>query len=147
MKKGLRIISVTACLLTLLLVCSACGTMYAEVTGLEAGITGLDETDFYLSPLSDNSTLNENDYVLRAGEPYRLVVELTYSGGSRQPGFASADGITLRYDRDLLQIGEPSTESGRLTYPLECRRDFTCGEILVESSEGFHAEVIISAVN
>lgn len=146
MKKRLRFISIIAGLLSLLLVLSACGTKDAKVTGIEAGITDLNENEVHLSALSDDSTLNNNDYVLKAGEQYRLVVGLTYNGGSRNPGFGNADAVKLFYDGDLFQIGEPDAEGGELVYPLECRQDFTYAAILVEASEKYHAEVIVSAV-
>ena len=146
MKKGLRTIGITAILVSALLILSACGADEAEVTGIEAGITGPNETDFHLSALSDDSTPSENDYVLKVGEPYRLVVGLTYYGGSRQPGLESADDIKLYYDGDLFQIGEPSTDSGQIIYPLECKQDLTYAAILVEESGKYAAEVIVSTV-
>ena len=146
MKKSLRIISIIVVLLSLLLALSACGTKEAKVTGIEAGITDLDESDFHLSALSDDSTLSKNDYVLNVGEQYRLVVGLTYNGGSRQPGFENANNIKLYFDSDLFQIGEPNANSGQLIYPLECKQNFAYTVILVEGSEEYHTEVIVSTV-
>lgn len=144
MKKGLRATGITAVIVSALLVLSACGADEAKVTGIEAGITGSNETDYHLSALSDDSTLSENDYVLKVGEPYRLVVGLTYYGGSRQPGLEDADKIKLYFDGDLFQIGEPSTDSGQIIYPLECKQNFTYAAILVEESGKYAAEVIVS---
>lgn len=146
MKKSLRTINIIAVLLSMSLVFSACGTKDAKVTGIEAGITDHSEDDFHLSAFLDNSTLIKNDYVLNVGEQYSLVVGFAYYGGSRQPGFENADNIKLYYDSDLFQIGEPSTDTGQLIYPLECKQDFTYTVILVEWSEKYHAEVIVSAV-
>ena len=147
MKKRLCIISLIAVLLSLLSVSfSACGTKDAKVTGIEAGIIGLNENDFHLSTLSDNTTLNNNDYVLNVGEQYRLVVGFTYYGGSRQPGFWHGNDIKLYFDSNLFQIGEPSADTGQLIYPLECKQDFTYAAILIELSEQYHTEVIVSTV-
>ena len=145
MKKRPHTVSGIALLLSLLLTFSACGTKEAKVTGIEAGITDLDANDFRPSALSDDSTLSKNDCVLKVGEQYRLVVGYTYHGGSRQPGFENANTIKLCYDSNLFQIGEPTTDSGQLIYPLACKQEFTYAAILVEASEKYHAEVIVSA--
>lgn len=125
---------------------AACGTSYGKITGIRAGIINFgSDGDCYSKECTDDSTLAENDYIIRVGEQYQIVVQLTYTGGSIQPGIESAENVKIVFDSNLLQIGEPSANHGNLYYPLACKNEFTCTAILIEDGD-YHAEVIVSAV-
>ena len=142
-----KLLVVILMVLSFVSLCS-CGTGYAEITGIRAGIINFgSEGDSYRQDCIDDSTLTENDYIVKAGEQYQIVIELTFTGGSIIPGFESdaAADIKLIFDDDLLQIREASANHGYLYYPLECKKEFTCAAILIEYGE-YHTEVIVSTV-
>ena len=144
MKKLLVVIFMVLSFVSL---CS-CGTGYAEITGVGAAIINFDSNgDIYSKDCVDDSTLTENDYIVKVGERYQIVIELTFTGGSIVPGFESdaAKDIKLIFDSDLLQIGEASANHGYLYYPLECKNEIICAAILIEYGE-YHTEVIVSTV-
>ena len=144
MKKLLVVIFMVLSFVSL---CS-CGTGYAEITGIRAGIINCgSDGDSYRQECINDSTLTENDYLIKVGERYQIVIELTFTGGSIVPGFESdaAKDIKLIFDSDLLQIGEASANHGYLYYPLECKNQIICAAILIEYEE-YHTEVIISTM-
>ena len=144
MKKLLVVILIVLSFISL---CS-CGTGFAKITGIRAGIISFgSDGDSYCKDCIDDSTLTENDYIVKVGEQYQIVIALTFTGGSIVPGFESdaAKDIKLIFDGDLLQIGEASTNHGYLYYLLECKNEFTCAAILIEYEE-YHTEVIISTM-
>lgn len=125
---------------------AACGTDYARVTGIRAGIINFGvDGDSYRQDLVDDSTLIDNDYLVKVGERYQIVIQLTYTEGSIIPGYASAESVKLIYDENLMTIGDPHENLGYLYYPFECQSEFTCAAILIEDGK-YHTEVIVSAV-
>ena len=144
MKKLLFVILMVVSFVSL---CS-CGTGYAKITGVGAAIINFDSNgDIYSKDCVDDSTLTENDYIVKVGERYQIVIQLTFTGGSISPGFESdaAAEIKLIFDGDLLQIGEASANHGYLYYPLECKKEFTCAAIIIEYGD-YHAEIIFSTM-
>lgn len=144
MKKLLLVILMAVLFVSL---CS-CGTGYAEITGVGAAIINFDSNgDIYSKDCVDDSTLTENDYLIKVGERYQIVIELTFTGGSIVPSFESdaAEDIKLIFDGDLMQIGKASANHGYLYYPFECKNEFTCAAILIEYGE-YHTEVIVSTM-
>lgn len=124
----------------------ACGTDYAKITGIRAGIINFGvDGDSYRKDCVDDSTLTDNDYLVKVGERYQIVIQLTCTGGSIIFGYASAESVKIIYDDNLMTIGEPGENLGYLYYPLVCQSEFTCAAILIEDGE-YHTEVIVSAI-
>ena len=124
---------------------TACMT-YAKTTGIMADIVSFGSDGYgYEQACANPDTLAENDYLVKVAERYQIVIRLIFTGGSIVPGYESAKNVKLIYDGNLMQIGEPSANNGRLYYPLECKSEFTCAAILIEDGE-YHAEIIVSAV-
>lgn len=143
MKKIFAIIFLTLSLISF----SACGSTYAKVTGITAGIVNFDSNEAeYRTDCIDDRTLTENDYLITTGIIYKLCVFYTFTGGSKTPIFSSAENVRLVYDDALLQIGEPSIKGELVYYPIECKSEFIYTAILIEVDEKYHTEVIVSAV-
>ncbi len=128
----------------------ACGSTYAKVTGVMAGI-GTEEMHAleYGNALRDKDTVAENDYLLEIGEDYLLAVTYTASGGSIFP-MISPDAITLKYDAEALQITPPEETSGDdgyyevVYYRLTCIKAAVNTAVIVEADGEYTCTVIVS---
>lgn len=144
MKKLLVVVSAMCVFLCLGL--TACGSTYAKITGVIAGVGTDDEHPLeYNNSLSNTETLSPDDYVLQVGESYILAVAYTASGGSRFP-LIDTENIELKYDTEILQIEQISKNIGDVVkYSLTCKKAVAYTSILVEVSGEYYYTVIISA--
>lgn len=60
----------------------ACGRDNAKITGIRAGIINFGVYgDSYRKDCVDDSTLTDNDYLVKVGERYHIVIQLIFTGG------------------------------------------------------------------
>lgn len=143
--KKFSILLCSLCLL-LSLALTGCGSTYAKITGVIAGVGTDEESPFeYNNSLSDTETLSPNDYVLQVGKSYVLAVTYTATGGSRFP-LINPEDIELKYDTEILQIEQTSEHIGDVVYySLTCNKAAAYTAILVEVNGEYFDTVIISA--
>lgn len=123
----------------------ACGSTYAKVTGIMAGI-GTEQIHplVYGNPLWDNQTIAENDYILQVGQDYLLGVTYAQSGGSIVCSI-STESIKLKYDTEVLNITSPEETDMDVYYNLTCIKAVVNTAIIVEVDNKYTYTVIISA--
>lgn len=151
MKKLLFLIC-SLCITVLSFGLTACGSTFAQVTGIMAGI-GTEQISplVYGNPLWNNETLTNDDYDLQVGQNYLLGVTYAQSGGSRLK-LLNTEIIALKYDSEVLEITPPDEidETGKskwdevINFTLTCKKAVVNTAIIVEVDE-YTCTVIISA--
>lgn len=144
--KRLTVLACALCTMCLSFCLAACGSSFAKVTGIMAGIgTEQNHPLAYGNPLRNGQTLIEDDYILQVGQSYLLSVTYTQSGGSRVCGIY-ADQITLRYDAEALEIAPPDEKEGMsIDYRLTCKKSVAYTAVLVEVGGEYSCILIITA--
>lgn len=142
----------SVCVMLLSFGLTACGSTFAKVTGIMAGV-GTEQIDplVYGNPLWNNETLTNDDYDLQVGQNYLLGVTYAQSGGSRLK-LLNTEIITLKYDSEVFEITPPDEidETGKskwdevINFTLTCKKAVVNTAIIVEVGE-YTCTVIISA--
>ena len=142
----------SVCVMLLSFCLTACGSTFAKVTGIIAGV-GTEQISplVYGNPLWNNETLTNDDYALQVGQNYLLGVTYAQSGGSRLK-LLNIEIIALKYDSEVLEITPPDEidETGKskwdeiINYKLICKKAVVNTAIIVEVDE-YTCTVIISA--
>ena len=123
---------------------AACGTTYAKITGIFAGI-GTEQTDpfVYDNPLLNDNTITEYDYILQVDKSYLFGVTYLQSGGSIICSM-NHKNVSLKYDEDVLEIVYSNNEGEAAFYNLTCKKEVEYTAVIIEVEE-YTYTIIISA--